>query len=87
MMWSTSSHDMIPRAAGEENSPPAAKKYHNEYIWRCHMNRANNTKKNNTTCGRAILEKRIQQNPTNKKRMYGPLVIMGSRTKHTAVAC
>ena len=41
----------------------------------------------NSTCRREILVKRIQQNPTNRKRITGPLAIKGLKSKHTAVAC
>ena len=43
----------------------------------------------NSTCRREMLVKvkRIQQNPTNRNRINGPLAIKGLKTKHTAVAC
>lgn len=50
------------------------------------MNKFNYKKNYNTTCRREISEMRIQRNPTNKNRMDGPLVIVGSRPKRTAIA-
>lgn len=51
------------------------------------MKSINNKKNDNITCKREMLGKRIQQNPTNRNRMDGPLAIKGLRSKHTAVAC
>lgn len=87
MMLLISSHEVIPKRLEKKYSPPAALKIIIKNKWRCRMKSINNKKNDNITCKREMLGKRIQQNPTNRNRMDGPLAIKGLRSKHTAVAC